>query len=352
MSRILHIANFNTLRLKGCFQCGFPVKISNGLIKNGHEVINYPDRDLCRMFGFGHMNKLGRWRLNRHLISFCKTIKPDAILIGHANTITNETLFSLKQLFPQMPVMQWNCDAILPGYHGCDRNIKALEERLPVVDMTMISTADSNLLAHFKQQGKPVAYLPNMVDKAIESGTSYKQEQLPYDILLCANTEKRDFCGTDTDVEKIIAQSEQKIRGIRWLLAGIKGQPQLNGSAYLEAFHKAAIGFNLSRYNNIYLYSSDRLAHIIGNGQLALIDRRTGFNQILGEEGAAFYDNEEEFYDKLKFFVTNPQSRMEIARRGYEIFYREFSNTEVTRYMGDLLFGNFKTAQKSWQIVL
>ena len=40
MTRILHIANFNSLRLKGCFQCGFPVKITSGLIKNGFEVIN------------------------------------------------------------------------------------------------------------------------------------------------------------------------------------------------------------------------------------------------------------------------------------------------------------------------
>lgn len=352
MSRILHIANFNTLRLKGCFQCGFPVKISNGFIKNGHEVINYPDRDLCRMFGFGHMNALGRWRLNKHLIDFCRTVRPDALLIGHANTVSNETILRIKQMFPGMPVMQWNCDAIVPGYHGCDRNINALKERLPVVDMTMISTADKNLLQMFKQNGKLVAYLPNMADKAIESGTSFKHETLPYDVLLCANTDKRDFCGQDVAVEGIIDKSRQVIPNIKWLLAGINGQPPLNGSAYLEAFRKAAIGFNLSRYNNINLYSSDRLAHIMGNGQLALIDRRCGYNHVFGEDGAAFYDSEAEFYDKLKFFIGNPQARMATARKGYEIFYREFDNTIVTHYMADLLFGRFNHPERTWQLVL
>ena len=55
MKNIVHISNFNLMRLKGCFQNGFPIKISNGLIRNGYAVLNYPDRDLCRMFGFGHM---------------------------------------------------------------------------------------------------------------------------------------------------------------------------------------------------------------------------------------------------------------------------------------------------------
>ena len=68
MKKIIHVSNFNLIRLKGCFQVGFPFKISNGLIRNGYSVLNYPDRDLCRMFGFGHMNFIGRNRLNKHLL--------------------------------------------------------------------------------------------------------------------------------------------------------------------------------------------------------------------------------------------------------------------------------------------
>ena len=68
MKRIIHVSNFNLLRLKGCFINGMPTKISNGFIRNGYFVMNYPDRDLCRMFGYGHMNFLGKCRLNKHLI--------------------------------------------------------------------------------------------------------------------------------------------------------------------------------------------------------------------------------------------------------------------------------------------
>ena len=77
MKNIVHISNFNLMRLKGCFQNGFPIKISNGLIRNGYAVLNYPDRDLCRMFGFGHMNFWGKRKLQAHFLNYCRFFKPD-----------------------------------------------------------------------------------------------------------------------------------------------------------------------------------------------------------------------------------------------------------------------------------
>ncbi len=349
MTRLLHIANFNSLRLKGCFQCGFPVKISSGLIKNGFEVINYADRDLCRMFGFGHMNTLGRWRLNKHLIEFCRTTRPDALLLGHANTIENETILKIKKILPGIRVMQWNCDSITPE---SKRNIKALTERLEVVDLTMISTGDKAMLSMFKKNDKPVAYLPNMVDSAIETGKAFAEPTPAFDVLLCANTGQRQFCGKDTAIEEILNESENQIPNLKWLLGGLRGYPPLHGAEYLNAFSKAGMGFNLSRYNDVYLYSSDRLAHIIGNGELALIDRATGFADVIPEDGAAFYGNREEFYDKLAFYKNNTDARMKAAALGHRAFYREFDNQSVTAYMAALLFEQFKTAQRPWQIVI
>ena len=202
------------------------------------------------------------------------------------------------------------------------------------------------------QIGKPVAYLPNMADAAIETGTAFAERILPFDVLLCTNTGRRQFCGKDKETEEILSESENRIAGIRWLLGGLRGRPPLHGADYLDAFKKAGIGFNLSRYNDVYLYSSDRLAHIIGNGELALIDRATGFADVIPEDGAAFYGSEEEFYDKLAFYKNNADARMKAARKGYEAFYREFDNKTVTAYMAALLSGTFKTPERPWQIVI
>lgn len=349
MKKIIHISNFNLIRLKGCFQVGFPFKISNGLIRNGYSVLNYPDRDLCRMFGFGHMNFWGRKKLQEHLINYCKVTEPDALLIGHADVVSNDTIREIKKLFPQLKVMQWSCDWIVPGY--AERNIKAVSERLEVADYTLISTGDRKLLQQFKRPGNVVGYLPNMADDSLETGCAFSQELLPYDLMLCANTGERQFCGVDTALESIIDEAQKRIPDLKWKLAGINNAPALNGYEYIRALGECAMGFNLSRLNDIYLYSSDRLVHMMANGQLAMIDKRNGFQDLFSDKEAVFYETADEFYDKVKFYKNNPQARMKIAAAGHKKIHTEYSNTAITKYMADLLFGQ-PANDKVWQILL
>lgn len=350
MKNIVHISNFNLMRLKGCFQNGFPIKISNGLIRNGYSVLNYPDRDLCRMFGFGHMNFWGKKKLNKHLIEYCKVTKPDALLIGHADLIEAETIMKIKELFPNLRVMQWSCDWIVPNY--AERNIKALHKYLDVVDVLMISTGDKKLLSQFKRPNNKIAYLPNMADASIETGKAFLNENFENDIMLCTNTGLRQFCGKDKPIEEIVDESMAKVPELKWFLAGIKGKRNLNGYEYIEALGKSAMGLNLSRLNDVYLYSSDRLAHIMANGQLAFIDRRNGFGDLFDEDEAAFYGDEAEFFEKLKHFKENPKQRMAVAKKGFEKIHTEFSEVVVTKFMADLMFDKFKDEGKAWQIIL
>ncbi len=350
MKKIVHVSNFNLLRLKGCFQNGFPIKISNGLTRNGYYVLNYPDRDLCRMFGFGHMNFLGKKRLNKHLIEFCKVTRPDALFVGHADNITEETLLEIKKLIPGLKILLWSCDWIVPGF--AERNIKEILSKSQAADVIMISTGNSEQLKQFKRSHNQVAYLPNMVDKSIETAQTFLQKETAFDMMFCANTGQRQFCGIDTPVEEIVDEACRQIPDFKWLLAGLKGTKPLNGCDYLDAFAKAAMGFSLSRLNDVYLYSSDRLVHIMANGQLAFIDRRSGFNDLFAEDEAAFYQTPDEFYDKLKFYHTHPEARMDVAQKGYDKIHLEFEATNVTQYMADLLFGNPIKEKKKWHIII
>ena len=47
MARIVHASNFGR-KAKGAFQHGVEHKITNGLIRNGHAVSNFSDRDVAR----------------------------------------------------------------------------------------------------------------------------------------------------------------------------------------------------------------------------------------------------------------------------------------------------------------
>ena len=350
MKKIIHISNFNLIRLKGCFQVGFPFKISNGLIRNGYSVINYPDRDLCRMFGFGHMNFFAKRKLNKHLINYCKVMEPDALFIGHADLITEDTILTIKEMFPKLKVLQWSCDWIVPNY--AERNINAIKSKINVADVNLISTGDKQLLSQFKTAYNRVGYVPNMADDSLEVGQAYAKEELPYDIMLCTNTGKRQFCGADEDIENIIDESLAKVDNLRWKLAGIKNTPTLNGFEYIRALGDSAMGFNLSRLNDIYLYSSDRMVHSFANGQLVFLDERNGFQDIFSSEEAVFYNSREEFFDKLKYYKTHPQERMKIASQGHQRIHSEFSNVAVAKYMADVLFDEDYKPSKSWQILV
>jgi len=350
MKKIIHISNFNLIRLKGCFQIGFPFKISNGLTRAGYAVFNYPDRDLCRMFGFGHMNWWAKRKLNQHLINYCKVMEPDALFIGHADLIQTETLATIKEMFPKLKILQWSCDWIVPDL--AKRNITALKKTKDIADVMLMSTGDKNLLQQFKTAANKVGYLPNMADDALETGRAFEQENLPYDIMLCANTGVRQFCGQDEDVEKIIDESIQQIPDLRWCLAGIKGMPTLDGCEYLRALNQAAMGFNLSRVNDVYLYSSDRMIHSFANGQLVFLDKRNGFQNLFSENEAVFYESKEEFFDKLRYYKNNPRERMKIAAAGHAKAHQEFSNVKVAQYMADVLFNEQYNPSADWQIII
>lgn len=350
MKKIIHISNFNLIRLKGCFQVGFPFKISNGLIRAGYAVFNYPDRDLCRMFGFGHMNWFAKKKLNRHLIDYCRSIEPDALFIGHADLIEEETILKIKEMFPQMKVLQWSCDWIVPEY--AERNIAALKSKINAADVQLITTGDKKLLNQFKTAANRVGYVPNMADAALETGRAFEREDLPYDIMLCASTGKRQFCGRDEEIEGIVDESQSRVDGLRWKLAGIKGAPALNGAAYVRALGEAAMGLNLSRLNDIYLYSSDRMIHSFANGQLVFLDGRNGFQDMFNEQEAVFYETREEFFDKLRYYKNNQRERMKIAAAGHQKAHSEFSNVNVASYMAEVLFDEDYKPWKNWQIII
>lgn len=347
MARILHVSNFNLLRLKGCYLNSASFKINNGLIRNGHYVVNFPDRDLCRMFGFGRMNWLGRKRVNKHLIEFCKNVKPDAILLGHADTITAETLKEIREILPDVRIMQWNVDIIVPGVE--DRNIVNIKSKLEVVDATIITTAEPKLLKQFEYSNKFVGFFPNITDESIENLNMFEKETSEYDMLFCSSKNSmRQFCEKTSRVSDIVDIFKTEASDVKMLLAGFSQEQLFNGIDYQNAHSRCTIGFNLSKVNDAYLYSSDRLAHMVGNGQMVLIDKRTGYGDIFNDDEMVFYETKEEFFDKLKYYIDNPQERMKIAKKGCEKYRELFNEQVVAKYIVDVLFNTLNKKEYCW----
>lgn len=340
--KIVHCAYFKTLRLRGCFWAGMAYKLQNGLIRLGHLAVAYNDREAARALSlFGNKSLFSIRKTNESFYDYCLGIRPDAILLGHADIITAETLLKIRDKIPDVKILQWNVDSINPVSFNGEHNIRNIKSKLDAVDFTLITTADKKLLQQFAPDRHPVGFIPNPVDKSIECEKAFDNPQPLYDLLFAVSPAKeRDFCGVPAYGKEIadflLANAPQN----KFLFPRIYA-PMLNGTSYFGTLAQSAGVLNLSAVNSDYLYSSDRMAHAMGNGCLTYLDRRTGFNDLFGEDEAAFFSSREELIDKLERFRTDQAQRRLYARRGWLRYHDIFNETITAKYVVSLLDGSF-----------
>ena len=360
--KILHIANFNLLKTGGCSQNSMQVKLTNGLIRAGHTVVTYSDRDLCRLMGLtGSMNFWGRKKINQHLIKFARDIRPDIIVLGHADTITTETLMEIKKALPAVKIVDWNVDNItqIPDVdirlnQDADFTVQKLKKKQSVSDLILVTTADKHSLQQLKTDKNIVAFMPNIVDKSIETGRVFEREQTPYDFLFATTpTLKREFCGCFENVDKIAEDIMNAVPDLNPLYAGVAGTPKIHASDYQNACESSAMGLSLSHLNSVYLYQSDRLAHLMGNGVLTFLDLASGYRDFFDDSEVAFYATPEELYQKIAYYRANPKERMMVARAGHDKYVALFNEVLVAEYIIDLILtGQADKTKYPWAVVL
>ena len=340
--RIIHCANFNTVRLKGCYMASMGYKLNNGLIRLGHQVMSYSDRDMARLFGImGKKCFLSNKKNNDNFYKFCLNLKPDVIFLGHADTIHTKTLQQIKEKLPHIKILQWNVDPINPACQSGRHNIENIKKKLSVVDYTLITTGDTKLYAPFEPQKNKIGFIPNPTDCSIETGRVFAHKNPEYDLFFASSPEViRDFCGKQVKALDVAEFFKTDCPDAKLMFPRLNA-PSADGVVYLELLSKSAMVLNLSRTTD-YLYSSDRMAHAMGNGCLALIDSRTGFDKILNEDEAVFYTKPDELSEKVNYFIKNPTERMTIAENGWKRCHEIFNETLVAKYALSLLDGTFK----------
>ena len=92
--RILHISNFGD-KHNGRLYWNHCFKISNGFIRNGHNVYNFSERDKSRSV---FLNKFNNNKyLQESIIQTVKNYNPDLVLLGHADRVHVQTLEKIKK---------------------------------------------------------------------------------------------------------------------------------------------------------------------------------------------------------------------------------------------------------------
>jgi hypothetical protein len=344
MSRVLHVGNFGQ-RAKGAFQHSVSIKLSNGLIRNGHSVINFSDRDVARAASVLGHRKFGRSAANKALRVLSRETAPDVLLLGHADMIDPETVAAIRDDLPRLRVLQWNVDPVFDA-----DNVRRIESKLPVVHATLVSTA-GDALRPLERTGMRLGFLPNPVDFSVETGHNHCHDTLPFDIFYaCGNPARplRTICGREWNMDELIRVLLSALPGVRACLPGIGSEPHLTGARYQAALESAAMGLNLSRRGDVLLYISDRLAHMIGNGQAVFIERATGYDRLLSDDEMVFFSSVDELTDGIGRLAADTARRQAIGRAGRLRYHALFNERIVARYILDVAFDRLDTGAYPW----
>lgn len=343
MVRILHVG-YAPVSLKSLNQHATGIKLCNGFIRNGHQVLALSDRDVARAFGFGH-RRLGRQAFNKMMRDYCRAHQPELLVLGHADMLDASTIAQIRADLPGLKVVQWNVDPLFEP-----DNIRRIEGKMAVVDLTFVTTAGPSL-AKLRRPGVRVGFMPNPVDLSIEKGRMDLVADPAYELFYaCGNPArpKRVVCGQAWDMEAFMRDFMARQPGLRALTPGMFGQKLLNGAAYQAGLEQVAIGLNISRRADDFLYSSDRLAHLTGNGVLAVIERATGYDRFFGDDEMGFFSSLDELAELIARYRTDHAARQRVAALGRRRYVDLFNEQRIAAYLVEAAFGTLDPDRYPW----
>ncbi|MDK9706541.1 MAG: glycosyltransferase [Desulforhopalus sp.] len=334
--RILHVANFN-LRKYGADLYATDRKISAGLIGNGHFVYDFSYRDVCRNESIFRTTRLGKGQVNRKLLKACATIAPHLLLLGHSELIEAATLAEIKRRHPSMKIGLWYVDAL---FHR-DKTTH-LFERLAHIDV-VFATTGGEYLREYATATTTAAFIPNIIDPAVEVHKAFLVTDYDYDFIFCGrdenDQERQDFMTT---------LNREASKTLRCAFRGCLGNPPVTGAAYLDFIGRSKMALNISRRNDVAMYSSDRLAQLTGNGLLTFCPRVPGMERLFRDDQIVYFDTLDDLLEKIVYYHNHDGECRTIAERGWQRAHRSFNGARVCRYMLELLFDTPFSANYEW----
>lgn len=335
--RIVHAANFNTFKYGTDFY-STDRKITSGFIKNGHFVYDFSYRDILRGENFFKTTKYGIGKLNDRLLSACKMIQPDLLMLGHSELIEAETLDKIKKAVPGVKTGMWYVDPLFNTH-----KTSFIFPRLRYLD-AFFATTGGEYLKSFKNDYGRAAFFPNIVDESFDCYRNFGRNDFLYDFL---------FCGRDHgEPERKAFLSELietlKKNSLACELRGALGNPLAFGAEFMNLLGQSKMGLNYSRKNDVYMYSSDRIVQLAGNGLLTFCPRVPGFEMLYDDTELVYFHDLDELIEKVKYYVQNDDERKTVAENGWNKTHASFNSQRVCQFMEDVIFQKKYSEEYEW----
>ena len=341
--RILHITNFNE-RLDGRLFFNTGRRINNGFIRLGHSSLGYSDRDIVRYYK-SYKDITGGSTLNDKLKKTCYNYKPDLIVMGHSDLVNVKQLEELKNDYPKIKIAQWFLDPLNKDGPDFERNKKRILDKSEFIDANFITTSPDVL--GFLPKSNNNFFIPNPVDSSFETLSNYNNPCSVDVFFALSHGVHRGVLkkGKADDRNYFLKQLVNKTHDVRFDLYGINYKQPIWADHFFKVIANSKMGLNLSRGSPIKYYSSDRIAQIIGNGLVTLIDEKTKYTDFFDNNEMVFYKNTNDLSEKILRISRDEKLRKMIGRRGKEKYFKYFNSNIVADYIVNKTF-EFKTNTK------
>ena len=333
--RILHVTNFNQ-RYFGRLQYNTGIRINNGLIREGHNVLSLSDRDLIS-YTKSIGDPSGSKYLNKLIKNTIENFKPNLVVLGHADRVTSETLFNAKEKISQLKICQWFLDPLSKKGPDYEKNKERLLDKNSICDTTFVTTSPDAIDFKIKNP----YYMPNPCDKSLDYLTNFNNTHdfdLFYAISHGVHRGNLRY-GKKDEREIFISKLRKKTKNIKFDTYGMYGIQPIWGEEFLNKLSNSKMALNLSRGQPVKYYSSDRIAQLMGNGLLTFIHKKTKFSDFFDNDEMIFYDDLTDLSNKIIKYSKDDIQRRNIAKKGHKKYHSHFNSSLVARYIIDRSLG-------------
>jgi hypothetical protein len=251
--------------------------------------------------------------------------------MGHADNINVETLDYLKNINKNIRFAQWFLDPVTKLGPDYLNNKKRLLKFKDIIDASFTTTDPKSL--DFKIDN--AFYIPNPADKSFETLKNYETNPKNDLFFAMSHGVHRGILkkGKDDDREKILKRLIKEDSKIKFDFYGLNTRQPIWGHSFLNILSNSKMALNLSRGKPIKYYSSDRIAQLMGNGLLTLIDEKTSYSDFFTKKELITYKNYSDLVEKIQRYKKNDKERKLIAKNGREKYLKFFNSTLVAKFI-------------------
>jgi len=328
--KIMHITNFNQ-RFEGRLFYNTGKRINNGFVKLGHSVLDISDRDITH-YTKSFTDYDGKKKLNNFLYNSYLNYRPDLIILGHADKISNLTLNKIRTDNPNIKIAQWFLDPLIINGPDYKKNQSRFMDKYDVCDANFLTTFPNAV--NFLKKKKNCYYIPNPADSSMEVLSNYSKNCKNDIFFALSHGVHRGTLKTGKIDERIhILKKIMKNKNIKYDFYGIENIQPVWAENFIKRISDSKMGLNLSRGKPTKYYSSDRIAQFVGNGLVTFIHKDTKYSDFFSNDEMIFYKNTNDLIKKILLIKKNDKLRRKIGRKGKLKYLKEFSSEKVSKYI-------------------